>query len=139
MLLENISLHWIVIPFVLAAFGYSRIRRSQTGDKLRDSLHTLQVMATMLMIAFMVLWLLLPSSSSFSTFGYPETADEVNTPEKVLKLMQKYNHAISRITEVLYWTLFLLAFWFMGTVMGVANVAKQRVDKSNIRRDETAS
>ncbi len=138
MLLEDISLTWIVIPFMLAAFGYSRIRRSRTGDKLRDNLHALQVMATMLMIAFMVLWLLMPYMSSFSTFGYPETVEDVNTPEKLLKLMQKYNHVITRTTEVVHWTLFLLAFWFMATLIGVANVAKQRLDEKNINRDETA-
>lgn len=138
MLLENISLHWILLPVMLAAFGYSRIRRSRTGDKLRNALHSLQVTATMILFAFVVMWILLPHTATLSTFGYPETAEDVNTPEKVLKLMQKYNQVITRTTEVVHWTLFLLAFWFMATLIGVANVAKQRLDEKNFNKDETA-
>lgn len=59
---------------------------------------------------FLYLWLLLPSTPSLSTFGYPLTAADVGSPQKILHYLQWYNREIVRTVEVVHWTIFVGVF-----------------------------
>jgi hypothetical protein len=73
---------------------------------------------------------------SLSTFGYPETVEEIATQEKVLKLLQRYNKAIVRTTEVLHWLLFISIFWFVGLMWQLMKIMMQQRDKELIKNDD---
>lgn len=76
-----------------------------------------------------MLWFMLPFTTSLSTFGYPETTADIDSQEKILKLFQRYNKAISRTIDVLYWLLFMFTFWFVASMCQLFKVMMQNRDK----------
>ncbi|MCO6148582.1 hypothetical protein [Flavobacterium sp. NRK1] len=135
-MLQNIDLAWILIPFIIGAIIYPRIVKHRTGDPLRDKLKDMQIMLIMFGVLMAVLLFSLPMTPSLSTFGYPETVEEIATPEKVLKLLQRYNKAIVRTTEVLHWLLFISIFWFVGSMWQLMKIMMQQRDKELIKNDD---
>ena len=127
--LDKIDLVWIVLPFFIGGIAYSKIVRHKTGDPVRDSIKNVQIMFIIMGVLFFVLWFSLPSAPSLSTFGYPETVEEIGTPEKMLKLLQTYNRAIVRTTEVVHWVLFILMFWMLGSVYQLLQAYRNKLDK----------
>lgn len=128
MLLENVDLIWILIPLFLGGIFYSKIARHKIGHPLRDALQNLQIMLLMASVIFMVMWLLLPSTPSLSTFGYPDTVEDINSQEKILRLLQDYNKAIVRTTQVVNGLLFILVFWILLAVIQLLTAYKNRID-----------
>jgi hypothetical protein len=135
-MLQNIDLAWILIPFIIGAIIYPRIVKHRTGDPLRDKLKDMQIMLIMFGVLMAVLLFSLPMTPSLSTFGYPETVEEIATQEKVLKLLQRYNKAIVRTTEVLHWLLFISIFWFVGLMWQLMKIMMQQRDKELIKNDD---
>ena len=135
-MLENINLAWILIPFIIAAIVYPRIVKHRTGDPLRDKLKDMQVMLIMFGVIMVVLLFSLPMTPSLSTFGYPETIEDIATPEKVLKLMQRYNKAIVRTTEVLHWLLFISVFWFVAVMYQLVKIMTLNRDKELMKNND---
>jgi len=135
-MLQNIDLAWILIPFIIGAIIYPRIVKHRTGDPLRDKLKDMQIMLIMFGVLMAVLLFSLPMTPSLSTFGYPETVEEIATPEKVLKLLQRYNKEIVRTTEVLHWLLFISIFWFVGSMWQLMKIMMQQRDKELIKNDD---
>lgn len=127
--LDKISLVWIVLPFMVAGIFYSKIVRHKTGDPLRDSIKNVQIMFTMMGVLLFVLWFSLPHTASLGTFGYPETVEEIGSQEKLLELLQEYNRAIVRTTEVVYWMLFVFMFWMLMSVYQLLQAYRNRLDK----------
>lgn len=122
-MLEDINLVYVVIPFVVAA-GIIQFLVKSSDNPVRDKITKLQV-ATALTGAFLtIMWLMLPSTPSLSTFGYPEDISDINTQEKVLKLLQRYNRAIVRTTDVVRWGTFVMIFWFLGSAYQLLKVLK---------------
>ncbi len=135
-MLENINLAWVLIPFIIGAIIYPRIVKHRTGDPLRDKLKDMQVMLIMFGVIMVVLLFSLPITPSLSTFGYPETIEDIATPEKVLKLMQRYNKAIVRTTEVLHWLLFISVFWFVAVMYQLVKIMTLNRDKELMRNND---
>ncbi|PZR20618.1 MAG: hypothetical protein DI539_10370 [Flavobacterium psychrophilum] len=139
MLLENVNLVFIIIPFIIGGVIYTKIARHKIGDPLRDSIQNLQVMLMVSGAMFMVMWILLPSTPSLSTFGYPETIEDINSQEKILKILQGQNKAIVRTTETIQWTLFILTFWILVAVTPVLKAIKDKIDLNlQAKHDEKA-
>lgn len=136
MLLENVNLAFIVLPFILGAVVYIKIARHKIGDPLRDSVQNLQIMLLVSGAMFFVMYLLLPSTPSLSTFGYPETIEDINSQEKVLKILQGQNRAIVRTTETVQWMLFILTFWILVVVTPVLKAIKDKIDLNLGAKDD---
>lgn len=135
--LDKINLIWILIPFIVAGVIYSKIVRHKTGDPLRDNVKNVQIMFIVTGVVLAVLWLSLPSTPSLSSFGYPETVQDIGSQEKLLKLLQDYNRAIVRTTEVVHWMLFVFMFWILAAVYQLLEVYKNKLDKQIAKeRDE---
>lgn len=128
MLLENVNLVFIIIPFILGSVIYTKIARHKIGHPLRDGIKNLQIMLLVAGAMFAVMYILLPSTPSLSTFGYPETVEDINSQEKILKILQGQNKAIVRTTETLQWTLFILTFWIIAAVTPVLKALKDKID-----------
>lgn len=128
-MLEGINLVWIMIPFIIGGVIYAKIVKHTVGDPLRDKLKGMQVMLIIFGVILAILWFLLPMTASFSTFGYPETVEDVNSQEKVLKLFQNYNNVISRTIDVVHYLLFTFTFWFVASMYQLFKVMMQVRDK----------
>ena len=128
MLLENVNLVFIILPFIIGGVFYTKIARHKIGHPLRDSIKNLQIMMLVAGAMFVIMWLLLPSTPSLSTFGYPETVEDINTQEKILKILQNQNKAIVRTTETLQWTLFILTFWIIAAVAPILKLWKEKIE-----------
>ena len=63
-----------------------------------------------------VLWLCLPSTPTLETFGYPESVYDIKTESQILKLLQDYNKAIVRTTDIFRWFLFGFIWFFMTNI-----------------------
>ena len=75
-------------------------------------------------VVIIILYLSLPSTPSLKTFGYPEDISVIKRDKDILRLLQEYNKAIVRTTEVLQWFLFLFVWWFLTTLFGIAKAFK---------------
>lgn len=128
MILEGIDLSWVLIPFFVGGIFYSKIAKHKINHPLRDSVKNLQVMLIMASVIFMVMWFLLPSTPSLSTFGYPDTIEDINSQGKILRLFQDYNKAIVRTTQVVNGLLFILVFWVVLAVIQVLTAYKNKID-----------
>jgi hypothetical protein len=138
-MLQNINLAFIILPFILAGAAYVKIVNVKTGNAMRDSLHRLKSVTIILGVLFVVLVFLLPTTATLSTFGYPETTADINSQEKVLKLLQRYNTSITRTIDVIFWMLFTLAFWFMTAIYTFVNIFKDKIDREiYTNKDENA-
>ena len=69
--------------------------------------------------AVVVLWLSLPSTPVLSSFGYPKTVQQISEPVQMLALLQEYNRAIVRTTEVLSLFMFLVVFVLIGSTISI--------------------
>ncbi|WLD24914.1 hypothetical protein NU10_05910 [Flavobacterium dauae] len=63
-----------------------------------------------------VLWLCIPHTPVLETFGYPETVNDIKTDAQILNLLQTYNKAIVRTTDILKWFLFGFIWFFMTNI-----------------------
>lgn len=139
MLLEGINLVFIIIPFILGGVFYTKFARHKIGHPLRDSIQNLKIMLIIAGAMFAIMFILLPSAPSLSTFGYPETVEDINSQEKILKLLQGQNKAIVRTTETVQWTLFILTFWIIAAVYPVLKFGKEKIDAQlEVKHDEEA-
>ncbi len=69
----------------------------------------------------LLLWFALPSTPVLSTFGYPSNPEVVNQPRLLLPLLQNYNRAIVRTTDVVFWAIFILVW---GVLLPIYYYAK---------------
>jgi len=82
-------------------------------------------------VLLIILWLALPSTPALKSFGYPKDVSAIKMDKDMLRLLQDYNKAIVRTTEVLQWFLFLFTWWFLSTLFGVANAYKSGKQRIN--------
>lgn len=87
-------------------------------------------------VILLVLWICLPQTPSLSTFGYPEEAADVNTPEKVLKYLQRYNDALVRVIDVVKFSLFIVIFWVISSALRVMSAYKDVLDKDIFKQKD---
>jgi multisubunit Na+/H+ antiporter MnhE subunit len=67
-----------------------------------------------------LVWFMLSSTPSLSTFGYPQGVAVVSQPAALLSLLQDYNRALVRTTEVVYWLLFIIVWWLISSLHSFA-------------------
>lgn len=98
-------------------------------------------MITMTGVIMVVLWLSLPSTPSLSTFGYPDSIENINSQEKLLNLLQDYNRALVRTTEVVHWLIFIGMFWILMSVWQLLKAYRDKLDLeiAEKKRDESNS
>lgn len=137
--LDKISLVWIMMPFFIGGVVYTKIVRHKTGDPLRDSVKNLQVMITVTAVVLVVLLFSLSPTAVLGSFGYPHELEDINNQEKLLELLQDYNKAIVRTTEVVYWLLFISVFWILTAVYQLLKVYKDKLDKETAKQYETTN
>jgi hypothetical protein len=126
---EDVHPGYVFLPIMFGAAIYAKFIKRDTGDPVRDKLKDVQIMLIGFGAVLMVLWFSLPITPSLSTFGYPDTVDQVDTPKEVLKYLQEYNKAIVKTTEVIHWLLFIFTFWFITAFHGLIKALKANRDK----------
>lgn len=134
MILKDINLVFIVLPFVIGGIFYSKISRFKTGDVLRDSIKNLQIMIMMTAVMCAIMLFLLPFTPGLSSFDFPYDLKDIDNQQKLLNLLQEYNRAIVRTTEVVFWLLFILVFWIATSVYQLLQLFKNRVDEQIIAK-----
>lgn len=126
---------WIFLPVLVVAGIYAKFIKRDTGDELRDKLKDLEIMLIGFGITIIIAVLALPTTPSLSTFGYPETLEDIDSQKKMLRLFQEYNKAIVRTTEVVHWMLFISAIWLTGTLYKLIKVMRiNRERKLNAKK-----
>lgn len=112
-MLNNIPIIYIVallfVMYLIAYFVRFKNKNVDAFAKMKLSLILFGIYAV-------VLWLCLPTTPALETFGYPENVYDIKTESQILKLLQDYNKAIVRTTNVLHWFLFGFIFFFMSNI-----------------------
>ncbi|TYP95343.1 hypothetical protein LX73_0643 [Fodinibius salinus] len=124
--------HEIFIPaffaVVLCMVGYY-YWQGQRKNELEQAISLLKVNTFAVGLLAILLWFLLPSTPSLSSFGFPETVKEIESKEQLLNYLQEYNQAIVRITQVVYWFIFIIVWWFLAAVYSVTKVLNNQQGK----------
>lgn len=120
----NTNLLVILVPAALLAMAVNAFfrnrREKQASSELAKALDNLKVMSITFGALVLLLWLLLPPTSSLQSFDYPANVSVLKDEARTLRLLQAYNQAIVRTTSVVYWFLFLFVWWFLTALFGVA-------------------
>jgi uncharacterized protein YggT (Ycf19 family) len=107
---------WLVISVFLR-------RRPQSGtDPIKRAWTEFRLSIIATGSILILLWFALPSTPSLSTFGYPTDLAIVSQPKRLLSLLQDYNRALVRTTEVLHWVIFVMVWWFISSVYAFSKV-----------------
>jgi hypothetical protein len=68
-----------------------------------------------------IAWLLsFGLTPSLSTFGYPETIEDIQNPEQILNYLQQYNRALVTNLLVFNWFIVTFSVWFLSSLYGFA-------------------
>ncbi|WKW45819.1 hypothetical protein P3875_08480 [Myroides sp. JBRI-B21084] len=112
---------FLLCMYIIAYFAYFNNKKIDAFSKMKVSLFLFAIYTG-------ILWLCLPNTPVLETFGYPETTNDIKTDIQLLKLLQDYNKAIVRTTDVLKWFLFGFV-WFFTT--NIYLYTSQRENKLN--------
>jgi len=118
----------VLIVVVVFVVGYSLWQRKRKND-LEKAVSLLKVNTIAVGFLSILLWFLLPSTPSLSTFGFPETVKEIQSNEQLLNYLQEYNQAIVRTTQVVHWFLFIFVWWFLAAVYSVTKAVSKQEGK----------
>jgi hypothetical protein len=70
------------------------------------------------------LYISLPMTPVLSTFGYPADLHDINSPEKLLVLLQEYNHAIVDTAKTIRYFFVAFAAWFLGSMYALGTFSQ---------------
>lgn len=99
----DISLKYIFIPILALMTIFKLIYKAQAShNKLDHLIYNFKITVIQLGVLLGLLILFLPLTQSLSIFEYPKNINSINTNEKILNYLQKYNQAIVRTTEVVF-------------------------------------
>jgi hypothetical protein len=129
-MLTDIPLTSILLPAIVILVAVSLFLRFRSRGESEPLIHAwkefrISLLATGSILIF--LWLALPSTPSLSTFGYPADVDRVTQPARLLSLLQDYNRALVRTTEIVHWVIFIIVWWFIASVHSFAKVLTTRL------------
>ena len=126
MLFERFDLVYVLLPVVVCLMVVSLVLRSRVNRRERDpvirALRTLKINSIGCGVMCLVLWFALPSTPALSTFGLPQNLNQIQSGPSLLALLQSYNRALVRTTDVLYWFLFTFVWWFLTSYHDFAKV-----------------
>jgi len=103
----------------------SFLRNKKEASELSKALDHLKITSIVFGALLVLLWLSLPSTPALKSFGYPQDITAIKNDSQLLNMLQEYNRAIVRTTEVLQWFLFLFIWWFLTALFGVLRAYKQ--------------
>jgi hypothetical protein len=109
--MKQLSPLWSVFALVVVmtiGLLVERRTRSSHVHPLEAALATFRTAALAFCAAAVLLWFSLPSTPVLASFGYPQTLDQIREPRLLLELLQAYNRALVRTTEVLSWFMFII-------------------------------
>ncbi|MDI1257544.1 MAG: hypothetical protein PSV16_15735 [Flavobacterium sp.] len=130
---DDIDMIWVIMPYLLFYVVVVFIAKSRF-----PILTMLQIRLGLFSLFLALMIFALPSTPSLGTFGYPDGIENIATPEKTLKFLQRYNSAIVRNTEVLHWFLFLTAVFFLSIINDVIKVIKAADLEMNVDEEPTS-
>lgn len=114
MRLDEIDTFWVIMGFIAVSVVVFLIFNKNTGDPLPDKLNSLKLSLIMGGVFLFGMYMIMPMTPGLSTFGYPEEAADVDSPEEVLKYLQRYNDAIVKTIDIIRWTFFIVVFWMIS-------------------------
>lgn len=107
-----------LIIVVIFTIGY-KLWVGKQDDELEKAITLLKISIFSTAFLSMVLWLMLPLTPSLSTFGFPETVEEISKSDRLLTYIQDHNKAIVRTTEVVNWFIFIFVWGFLTAFYSV--------------------
>jgi hypothetical protein len=122
--LTHILLPALVVWFAISLFLRFRSQRENEPFLRAWTNFRLSLLATGSIL--ILLLFALPSTPSLSTFGYPSDLERVTQPNRLLGLLQDYNRALVRTTEIVHWFIFVIVWWFISSVYSFAKVLTTR-------------
>jgi len=124
--MEQLSPLWSVlalgVALLIGALFEWRATRRETPP-LAKALASIRTIALAFGAAALVLYFSLPSTPVLSSFEYPKTLQQVSEPARMLELLQAYNRAIVRTSEVLSLFIFLFVFVLIGSTIAIISTA----------------
>jgi hypothetical protein len=121
-------LPWIMLIIGLPLFVILIWIKLRIKNKFHASIAVFKLTSIAVGTFLIMLWMLLPCTPVLSTFGFPKTVGEIQSPENLLKFLQDYNKALVRTTEVFYWFIFVFVWWFLAGLNVFATVLKCQLD-----------
>lgn len=95
---QNIDFLYIFGPAVIIATIFlvtiKNRRNKQNRTDFSKAIEHFKITSVIFGALLIILWLLLPSTPSLKTFGYPENLSAIKGDDKVLNLFQEYNKAM---------------------------------------------
>jgi hypothetical protein len=110
-----------------------RVRYRNQADPVARAWNEFKLSISAVGVLLIVLWFSLPSTPSLSTFGYPADLDALR-PERLLRLLQDYNRALVRTTEVVYWLVFIFAWWLLSSLYSIARALASRTGHNSAQQ-----
>jgi hypothetical protein len=111
---------FVVLLFII---GF-KFWEGKPKNELDKAISALKINIFMVGFLSIVLWFLLPSTSSLQSFGFPQTVSDVQTSEQILNYLQEYNEAIVRTTDVVHWFIFVFVWGFLSSKYSVIKAFK---------------
>lgn len=119
---------FIIVPIMLVF----RARINKDSDPLNKAYRLLKLNLIAVGAFLTIIWLfVLPQTSSLSTFGYPKSVEDIQSPKLLLEYLQTYNRALVRTTQVLYWFIFIFTAWFLSTFYTFAKAINEVMAERN--------
>ena len=141
--LENDAVFYTVFLSALAGGVITRkiLHRRARGkaNPIARAWDALKAETVVFSIVFVVLLLSLPGWPALTTFGYPDSVEEVETPAKVLAYLQDYNRAIGRTVQVLFWFMLFLVGWIGSAFYGFAKAIAPVLQRLTVEPHRTTS
>ncbi|MEO0408447.1 MAG: hypothetical protein AAF289_13950 [Cyanobacteria bacterium P01_A01_bin.135] len=113
----------ILICVVILLIYRRRIDREPNLLKRGFYLFRLNLILLGVFTGFIAL-LVFPLSPSLGSFGYPDTAEDVQSAEQILEYLQLYNQALVTSLNALTWFFYLFAIWFLTALYSFAVLIK---------------
>jgi hypothetical protein len=129
-MLIDTPLTYILLPAIVvwvAISQFLRFRSQGENDPLLRAWTEFRLSLLATGSILILLWFALPSTPSLSTFGYPADLERVTQPNRLLGLLQDYNRALVRTTEIVHWVIFVMVWWFISSLYSFAKVLTMRI------------
>ena len=116
----------VIVFLVIIIIGIRLyFRRYKSKDKVLVNLKAIVISFLLLGVFFFIYGLLLPNFAVLASFGYPNTVEDIDTNEELLKYLQRYNDHISEMGRVLSTTFFMLIFFLTSIGVEVYQIFKE--------------
>ena len=115
MRIDKIDPFWVIMGFLAVSVIVLLIFNRNNDDPLQDKLNKFKTSLLLGGIFLGLMYLIMPMTPGLSTFGYPDDAANVDTPEEVLKYLQRYNDVLVKTIDIVRWTFFIMAFWVVAS------------------------